>query len=315
MDIYLPPEDVVSPATPLPVVVWWHGGGLLQGNKENLPPHLRRLPARELKGERFIVVSPNYRLAPQAPIRDILEDADSAANFVRTKLNDKLVAAGHGARVDPSRMVLSGGSAGGYLALMAGLPTPKSVPDAEVGGHRGPNGWVPLGVAPFYPITDLEHEFWATKTDPVPWWGQSVPDAAAQPHLNRKDPPVGSAVSGGPRSILYPYMLQHGLFPNLLFYNQRSCGSGLDGYRPSPESMGVTTRLRILRKHETPRPPIYMVYGTIDDKVQPLEETAELIRETRGPAEIEAIEGADHAFDENPAEQCPGFYAWLESVL
>lgn len=311
MDVYLPPNA----DKPCPVVVWWHGGGLLQGNKENLPPHLRRLPSRDTKGEHFIVIAPNYRLAPQAAICDILADADAAVAYARTKLNDKVTAAGHKVQVDPSRVILSGGSAGGYLALMAGLPVPQSIPDADVGGHRGPAGYTPLAIAPFYPITDLQHAFWSTETNPVPWWGKSVPDSAARPHLNHRDPPVGFAVSGGPRSILYPYMLQHGLFPNLLFYNQRSRGVGLDSYRPSPETMSITTRLKYLAEKDTPRPPIYMVYGTIDDKIQPLEETVDLLKCTSGGEVVEVIEGADHAFDENPAEQCQGFYRWLESVL
>lgn len=310
MDVYVPKD--ASATAPLPVVVWWHGGGLLQGNKENLPPHLRRLPNAGVNGEGVIVVSPNYRLAPQAAILDILADADAAVAYVRTKLNDKLAALGHAARVDPTRLVLSGGSAGGYLALMAGLPVPQRVQPADVGGHAGPVGWSPLGIAPFYPITDLAHAFWATETNPVPWWGKSVPDAAARPHLNHRDPPVATAVSGGPRSILYPYMLQHGLFPNLLFYNQRSVGSGLDAFRPTPEALSATTRLRLLNKCEGKRAPVYMVYGSVDDKVQPLEETAGLLKETDV---VEVLEGADHAFDEDPAEQCPGFKSWLEGVL
>lgn len=318
MDVYVPSSSSVDIMHP--VVIWWHGGGLLQGNKENLPPHLRRLPTRPLgpKGEHAIVISPNYRLAPQAPILDILADVDAAITYTRTKLDDRLAAMGISARVDPDRIVLSGGSAGGYIALMAGLPVPPRVADAEIGGYRGATGlgFTPRGIAPFYPITDLEHAFWATETDPVPWWPTgSVPDAAARPHLNTRDPPVGFAVSGGPRSILYPYMLQHGLFPNLLFLNQRSRGHGLDGYRPSPHTMSVTTRCRMLAEKGVQRPPIFLAYGTIDDKVQPLEESVEIIRATNGPIEVEVVPGADHAYDENPAEQCDKFAAWLEGVL
>lgn len=313
MDVYLPKD--ASPATPLPVVVWWHGGGLLQGNKENLPPHLRRFPNKGLNGQGVIVVSPNYRLAPQAAILETLADADSAVNYVRTKLNDKLAAIGESARVDPDRIVVSGGSAGGYLALMAGVPTPQRVPDADVGGHRGPLGWVPKGIAVFYPITDLAHQFWQTKTDPVPWWGKSVPHEAARPHINPRDPPVATAVSGGPRSILYPYMLQEALFPNLLFYNQRSVGSGMDSFRPDAHTLSATTRLEIVAKREAAMPPVFMSYGSIDDKIQPLEPTVEVLQSTKGETEVEVVEGGDHAYDENPAEQCEAFYTWLERVL
>ncbi|BEI81852.1 hypothetical protein CcaverHIS002_0210120 [Cutaneotrichosporon cavernicola] len=317
MDVYVPGS---ASETKHPVVIWWHGGGLLQGNKENLPPHLRRMPKRPLgsKGEHAIVISPNYRLAPQAPILDVLADVDAAINFTRTKLDAVLAAKGLNARVDPDRIVLSGGSAGGYLALMAGLPVPTSIPNADVGGYRGSTGlgFTPRAIAPFYPITDLEHVFWATETDPVPWWPTgSVPDAAAQPHLNTRDPPVGFAVSGGPRSILYPYMLQHGLFPNLLFRNQRSCGHGLEGYRPNPHSMSVTTRARMLSERGVERPPIFLAYGSIDDKVQPLDESIEVLKATKGSFELEVIPGADHAYDEDPAEQCEKFAAWLEGVI
>lgn len=316
MDVWLPPGDLDATKAH-PVVIWWHGGGLLQGNKENMPPHLRRLPSRKVNDEHSITVSPNYRLSPQAPILDVLADVDAAISFVRTKLNDKLAAKGHAARVDPSRVVLSGGSAGGYLALMAGLPVPQRASDQDLGGYRGAStsDWKPRGIAPFYPITDLEHEFWATKTDPVPWWGTSVPDAAAQPHLNIRDPPVGTAVSGGPRSILYPYMLQHALFPRLLFMNQRSRGHGLDSFRPTPESLSVTHRLKDLTKNDIPRPPVYMVYGTKDDKIQPLEESVELLNATKGDTVVDVIPGADHGYDEAPEEQCDNFVAWLEGVL
>ena len=177
MDVYLPP----SPAGPSghPVVVWFHGGGLLQGNKENLPPHFRRLPSYPFPSgsskEHVIVISPNYRLAPQTPILDILSDVDELLSFIRTKMNDKLKSQGHSEHMaDPGRICLSGGSAGGYLALIAGLKVPPRARDEEVGGYRGEKtgGGGIKCLAPFYPITDLTDEFWANKTDPVPWYGE-----------------------------------------------------------------------------------------------------------------------------------------------
>jgi pimeloyl-ACP methyl ester carboxylesterase len=110
-------------------------------------------------------------------------------------------------------------------------------------------------------------------------------------------------------------MLQHGLFPNLLFRNQRSVGHGLDGFRPNANTMSVTTRARMLSDRGVERPPIFLAYGTIDDKVQPLEESVEILKATKGSFELEVIEGADHAYDENPAEQCEKFAAWLEGVI
>ena len=173
-DLYLPPE----PAGPNghPLVVWFHGGGLLQGNKENLPPHFRRLPSHPYAisngAEHVAVISPNYRLAPQVPILDILSDIDAVMGYTRTKLNAKLATSHPTHKIDVNRICLSGGSAGGYLALIAGLTVPKSIGDSEVGGYRGDPGHGIKCLAPFYPITDLADPFWTEKTDPVPWYGR-----------------------------------------------------------------------------------------------------------------------------------------------
>jgi acetyl esterase/lipase len=172
-DLYLPASAPGPSGHPL--VIWFHGGGLLQGNKENLPPHFRRLPSIPLgkdgQTEHVAVISPNYRLAPQVPILDILSDVTALLEYVRTKLNDKLKKDDRGDHlIDTSRIGLSGGSAGGYLAMIAGLAVPPRATDEAVGGYRGEKGI--RCIAPFYPITDLEDPFWATKTNPVPWAGK-----------------------------------------------------------------------------------------------------------------------------------------------
>ncbi|WVQ71055.1 hypothetical protein IAR50_000580 [Cryptococcus sp. DSM 104548] len=321
-DIYLPS----APAGPTghPLVIWFHGGGLLQGNKENLPPHFRRLPSHVYQGEdgkadeSVAVISPNYRLAPQVPIIDILSDVTSLLNFIRTKLNDKLVKEGQEThKVDVERICLSGGSAGGYLALMAGLQVPKEVSDEDVGGFRsGAEGIKCL--APFYPITDLTDKFWATETNPVPWMnGTSISHAQAKPHIDTKAAHICTAVSGGPRSILYPYMLQHALFPSLLFRTQPAIGRGYDTFRPTPLALSVTHRLELVAKSSRIQPhvPIYFVYGSIDDKVQPMEQTLEALNKVEGELVVERVEGGDHAYDEHPAVECEAFREWLGKTL
>jgi hypothetical protein len=170
-DLYLPP----SPAsTPIPLIIWFHGGGLLQGNKENLPPHFRRLPAHTFPKGNVAVLSPNYRLAPQVPIIDILSDITTLLSFVQLYLNKRLVKEGKKEyQIDTDRICLSGGSAGGYLAMIAGLTVPKSASEEAVGGYRGDSEKGIKCIAPFYPITDLTDEFWSTETNPVPFHGKT----------------------------------------------------------------------------------------------------------------------------------------------
>ena len=64
--------DVYAPegAKDLPVVVWFHGGGLTSGDKTSLP--------RDLKESGFVVVSAGYRLIPKGTIADCFDDAAAA---------------------------------------------------------------------------------------------------------------------------------------------------------------------------------------------------------------------------------------------
>lgn len=145
----------------------------------------------------------------------------------------------------------------------------------------------------------------------------SVSHAEAKPHIDTKAAPVDSAVSGGPRSILYPYMLQHSLFPSLLFKAQRSIGQGADSFRPTPEALSITHRLDIMAETSaaSPHVPIYLIYGDSDTAVQKFDKTVECLRRVPGDLEIEVRPGLDHAFDEGESEECIAFRDWLGRTL
>ena len=57
----------------LPVIVWFHGGGLTQGEKE--------MP-KKLKDKGFVVVGVNYRLLPNVSIDKTLDDAAESLAWV-----------------------------------------------------------------------------------------------------------------------------------------------------------------------------------------------------------------------------------------
>jgi len=110
-------------------------------------------------------------------------------------------------------------------------------------------------------------------------------------------------------------MLQCALFPSLLFMRQKAIGHGLDGFRPDAHTLSITTRMEDAAKSGVKQPPIYFVYGTIDDKVQPMDWTLELLDGYGGETGIWRVEGADHAFDEDPGEECEEFREWLGNAL
>lgn len=99
LDVYVP-ENVDSFTT----VVWFHGGGLTAGQKS--------IPER-LKNKKLAVVAVNYRLSPKVKSPAYIDDAAAAVAWVFKNISK------YGG--DPKKIVVSGHSAGGYLACMIGL--------------------------------------------------------------------------------------------------------------------------------------------------------------------------------------------------
>jgi acetyl esterase/lipase len=110
MDIYRRDEA----ARPRPLVIYIHGGGWQSGHTrhsaafENWPGVLAALAA---KG--YVVSSIEYRLSGEARFPAALEDVRAAIAWLKS----------HGTEfgIDPRRILLWGGSAGGHLAALAAM--------------------------------------------------------------------------------------------------------------------------------------------------------------------------------------------------
>ncbi|WP_235010002.1 alpha/beta hydrolase [Mycobacterium sp. 3519A] len=103
--IYRPPTTQET----LPVVVFLHGGGWCVGDLDSYDGDARS----HAVGADAVVVSVEYRLAPEHPYPAAVEDSWAATQWVAANA-DQLGA-------DPDRMAVAGDSAGGNLAAVVAL--------------------------------------------------------------------------------------------------------------------------------------------------------------------------------------------------
>lgn len=104
-------------------------------------------------------------------------------------------------RVNASKIVVGGGSAGGWQALMVGLGV-----GFEASGVETP---APVaGVAAMYPISDLGHPFWTTKQKPVSYFPRVIEKEELGEHLDPESAEVGGYALDHPRGVFYHYMVR-----------------------------------------------------------------------------------------------------------
>lgn len=137
-DIYAP--SAASAASPLPVLVFFYGGGWDSGSKD-----LYGWAAQALAAQGFVVAVADYRLVPQVLFPVFIQDAAAATARVAE------VAATYGG--DPARLGVVGHSAGAHLAMMitldrhymAAVGQPDLIKAAA--GLAGPYDFLPFDVA------------------------------------------------------------------------------------------------------------------------------------------------------------------------
>lgn len=93
----------------LPVCVYFHGGGFVIGDLDGYDSLCRQLA----NAAACVVISVDYRLAPEAPFPAAVDDCFAAAQWVAAQAADL--------NIDPSRLAVGGDSAGANLATVVSL--------------------------------------------------------------------------------------------------------------------------------------------------------------------------------------------------
>jgi acetyl esterase/lipase len=203
LDLYLPKNRTA----PLPTLVLFHGGGWVAGQKERNVMQL--LPYLSMG---WVVVNVEYRMAKTALAPAAVEDGRCVLRWVQRNAKQ------YG--IDTSRVVLTGGSAGGHLALIVGMlpassPFDRACPVDETvrwsGGEQPP--LKVAAIVNFYGITDVADLLEGPNAKPyaIEWFG-SLPN---RKELAEQLSPLSYVRPGQPAVITL-----HGDKDNVVPYDQ-----------------------------------------------------------------------------------------------
>lgn len=243
-----------SPRERRPLAVWIHGGALIMGDRRGIDGTL----LGELTKAGYVVVSIDYRLAPETKLPAIFDDVRDAFKWVREEAPKRF-----GARSD--RISVLGSSAGGYLTLATGyLFEPR-----------------PAALVSFWGYGDIAGP-WYSRPDAFYRRQPLVAEAEARASVGTKE--IAEPPPRNQRSRFYLYCRQNGLWPKEV--------SGLD---PDTEPKAFD-RFCPVRNVTGDFPPTLLVHGTKDTDV-PHEQSVVMDRELarhRVAHEFISVAGAGH---------------------
>lgn len=223
-------------ASSRPALVWIHGGALINGSRTSVPKQLLELA----QTENYVLVSLDYRLAPEVQLPEIVADIKDAFRWLREH--------GRELGIDTERIVVSGGSAGGYLTMGTGI-------------------WVeprPTALVAYWGYGDVDGEWY---TQPSDHYRNAVAliseEEAFRGVRKRVLTGVTDPAEGRERSRYYLYLRQNGLWTKeVTGFDLSTEKQKLDPYCP-------------VRNITAEYPPILMIHGTEDTDV-PYELSADM---------------------------------------
>lgn len=290
IDVHTPSEPSSEPRTAL---IWYHGGFLVRneaahdtrvswsdqdlqivGTKTSWSPTWL-INASIRRG--WIVATPSYRLLPEATGDEVLSDTIDAAHWVAANIS--------------SRILMTGGSAGGFLAVAtaAQLTSPR-----------------PLAVLANYGMLDFSHPEYidGSAMGAMP----PLPEAVTEPVVKEIAASRGVGVIDGyappedfspdKRMLWVATIKQLALFPDIITgvpgLSQQIKKSGIEVIKPEhrkffPLSFGLSASY----------PPTALVHGAADDLVEASQSTAaaEKLKAAGVEVVLVTVPGVGHGFD------------------
>ncbi len=210
--------DLYWPAAgdgPFPLILSIHGGAFMGGDKRDI--QLNPMLAGLERG--YAVAGLNYRMSGEAKFPALVQDIKAAIRWLRANAAVQ--------RLDPRRFAAWGGSAGGYLALMAGVSDGVAALDDPLLGNPEQSGAVQAVVDWFGPTDFLLMDAQLAESGLAPRPGEehSGPRSPESLLLGRQITQIPELVQAANpaayvRPGLPPFLLQHGDCDDTVPYQQ-----------------------------------------------------------------------------------------------
>lgn len=158
--------DVIYPhnaTTAVPAVIYIHGGGWFFGDKAGAV--LETLPYLKMG---WAAINVEYRMAGASKAPGAVEDCRCALRWIVRNAKEY--------HIDPSRLVVTGHSAGGHLSLMTGMLKESDGLDTNCPGDKGEAEPRVAAIVNWYGITDVADLLAGSnrKTYAVAWLGSAT---------------------------------------------------------------------------------------------------------------------------------------------
>lgn len=257
-----------------PVVLWIHGGTLIFGGRGDLSGLTKMI---EQAG--YVLVSIDYRLAPETRLPSIIEDLEDAFAWVRAKGPELFDA-------DTNKIAVMGPSAGGYLTLTSGF---RAEPRPTV-------------LVSLWGYGDLVGAWYSQPSEHRRHGRSKI--SADKAHAQVSGPPIAEARHrDGNGRTFYNYTRQNGLWP-----------IEVSGWDPHAEPERFYPFMPIMNV-TSDYPPTMLIHGT-DDSDVPYEQSVMMAAEleAHGVAhELITMPGAEHG--QLSASAADRALAWINRYL
>ncbi|GKZ23477.1 hypothetical protein AbraIFM66951_008511 [Aspergillus brasiliensis] len=274
-----------------PIIVRIHGGFLVTGSSLYPPWFSNWILDYAIQNE-AIIISPNYRLLPEATGEDILEDMYDFWNWLQgDSLSHAIRDAGY-PHIGPAtdKTLIVGESAGGYLAMQLALTYPSKI-RAVVGA---------------YPILDPKDKFYTEAYQKPILRVPNMANDIIEQHLASlrasHTPRIVTAAESPERLRLAFAVFQNGRLLEFL------------GSRNNPELFPMERVERLAAVGRLKVPPLFIFHGEQDSAV-PVEGTRRFVNLLHQKGHVGQvhiyIQDGDHGFDFDATLETP----WLRSGL